>query len=243
MAFIVNYKNMQTINTYRTAEDACLAVAKRLSELAKIGGTVALSGGETPKKLFRIIAEQFSHTNWSRIKFFWGDERMVAHENAESNYGAFYHKLVSTKIIDQQNTFPITYFANEAQSLENYLSKIEKNVPYHNGIPQFDVVILGIGEDGHVASIFPDNLASFTSMSFAEIATHPNSKQQRISLTGRTINNSKTVFFLTTGENKSTIINEIITHKNRELPATLVDKPSQIVWFMDEGAASKLKTI
>ena len=231
---------MQTINTFQTAEDACFAVAKELSKLAKTGGTVALSGGETPKKLFRIIAEQFSDTDWSRINFFWGDERMVALENSESNYGTFYRELISTKIINQQNAFPITYFANEQKSLEDYLQKIEENVTYHKGIPQFDVIILGIGEDGHVASIFPNNLESFTTPAFAEIATHPHGQQQRISLTGTTINQAKTVFFLTTGENKSTIINEIITHKNRALPATLVEKPAHITWFIDEKAASKL---
>lgn len=234
---------MQKNNKFHTAEDACLAIAKELSELAKVGGTVALSGGETPKTLFRIIAKQFSDTDWSRIKFFWVDERMVPQESSESNYGAFHQELLSTKILDQKNIFPITYFANNAKSLEDYLLKIEANVPYHNAIPQFDLIILGIGEDGHTASIFPDNLASFTTTDFVEIATHPQSQQQRISLTGTTINNAKSVFILTIGENKSTIINEIIIQKNRKLPATLVDKPAHIAWYMDEAAASKLPTL
>jgi len=234
---------MQTINTFHTAEDACFAVAKELAELAKVGGNVALSGGETPKKLFRIIAEQFSNTDWSRINFFWGDERMVALESTESNYGTFFRELIKTQIIDQKQVFPITYFAHEQKSLDDYLLKIEEKVPYHNGIPQFDIVILGIGEDGHVASIFPDNLESFATTSIAEIATHPHGQQQRISLTGTTINQAKIVFFLTTGENKSTIINEIITHKNKALPATLVNKPTNITWFIDNAAASKLSTL
>lgn len=83
---------------------------------------------------------------------FWGDERMVALENPESNYGTFFRTLINTKLIDQQQVFPITY---AEKSLNDYRSKLEEQVPFHNGFPQFDVIILGLGEDGHVASIFP----------------------------------------------------------------------------------------
>ena len=240
MAFIVNYKMMQTINKYKTANDACFEVAKRLAELAKTGGNVALSGGETPKLLFRIMAEQFRDTDWSRLNFFWGDERMVALENPESNYGSFFRTLINTKLIDQQHVFPITYFANEEKSLNDYRSKLEEKVPFHNGFPQFDVIILGLGEDGHVASIFPNNLESFTTSEIAEIVVHPHGQQRRITLTGSTLNAAKNLFFLTTGVSKSHIINEVITHKNKALPATLVNKPANITWFIDEAAASKL---
>jgi len=102
------------------------------------------------------------------------------------------------------------------------------------------VIILGLGEDGHVASIFPNNLESFTTSEIAEIVVHPHGQQRRITLTGSTLNAAKNLFFLTTGVSKSHIINEVITHKNKALPATLVNKPANITWFIDEAAASKL---
>lgn len=230
---------MNKINTYKTASDAYIEVTHRLVKLAKTGGNVALSGGETPKLLFNIMAEQFRDTDWSKLNFFWGDERMVPPESAESNYGFFFRTLVSTELIDRQQVFQISYFGNEEKSLKDYQAKLQEKVPFKNGFPQFDLIILGLGEDGHTASIFPDNLESFTSLEMAEITMHPNGQQRRITLTGSTLNSAKAVYFLTTGEGKRDIINEVIIQKNMALPATLVNKP-QITWFIDEAAATKL---
>ncbi|MEF9986831.1 MAG: 6-phosphogluconolactonase [Bacteroidales bacterium] len=223
------------------AVEACTKVATRLSLLAEIGGSVALSGGNTPKLLFKIMAEQFANTNWSKLKFFWGDERMVCSSSAQSNYGEFYKELIISGIITKEHVFATNYFPNSNIALQNIESKIKHNIPYFNGLPRFNLILLGVGEDGHIASIFPNNLTSFTSKKIVEITRHPTSMQERITLTGSTINNAREVLFLCTGGGKKEIIHDIIINKNINLPATNVLPQEKLEWYIDTAAAQKLR--
>ena len=126
----------------------------------------------------------------------------------------------------------------------NVIRKLSESMylAQHN-IPQFDLMMLGLGDDGHTVSIFPGNLHLFSSSKLCEVAVNPYSKQKRITVTGQVINQAKTVIFLVTGESKSEMVARIIEKKEgwNQLPATQVNpKEGELLWLLDEQAANKL---
>jgi 6-phosphogluconolactonase len=115
---------------------------------------------------------------------------------------------------------------------------------YRGENPVFDLVLLGLGEDGHTASIFPDELELFEDERVCAVATHPLSGQKRITITGRVLNNANRVFFLVTGSNKSQRISEIMNDDEaaKLLPAYYISpKNGELIWFLDEPAAQKIQ--
>jgi 6-phosphogluconolactonase len=109
------------------------------------------------------------------------------------------------------------------------------------GVPQFDLVILGMGDDGHTASIFPHNIHLWDSASFCEVAVHPDSGQRRITITGKVINRAKAVAFLVTGSDKAAKVKEIVKGEGEytSYPAALVAPVSgNLTWFLDAAAAA-----
>lgn len=228
------------MHLFNNAQEACTVLAGRLEELAKQGGNVALSGGSTPKLLFKIMREKGA-SPWKGLNFFWGDERLLPAESAESNYGEFYRELIATGIIAPEAVFEATYATPASEILAATERKIRAQVPYAFGLPRFDLVILGIGEDGHTASLFPDNPATFNSPDALELVRHPQSGQPRISLTGSTLNNAKEVIFLCTGESKREVLRKIFINKDLTLPAALVSPVNgELDWYLDKAAAEEI---
>lgn len=224
----------------KDAYQTCIRVAEKLAVLGAKGGTVALSGGSTPKLLFKIMREQGAE-RWEKLKFFWGDERIVPAESPESNYGEFYRELVASGIVPAENVFQSPYYPDTAEVLKDTALKIERSVPHSDGLPRFDLILLGVGEDGHTASVFPDNLASFNSEKALEVVKHPASGQKRITLTGSAINNAAEVLFLCTGESKSYILYQVICNRDPRLPATHVRPVKGVLrWYLDEAAVGNI---
>lgn len=227
------------ISVFKTAAEACGQLASCLAGKTKQCTTIALSGGSTPKLLFRIMAEKYKDTDWSKCRFFWVDERMAPQEAEESNFGEFYRILVTSGIVPESVLYPIKYNADEARALAETEAVIRTHVPFVNELPQFDLIVLGIGEDGHTASIFPGHLQSFESKAAVELAVHPQTGQHRITLTGSVLNNARNVIFLCTGAGKKEILHEVIQKKNPVLPATHVSPSSgHLAFYLDEAAAS-----
>ncbi|MBS2098879.1 6-phosphogluconolactonase [Carboxylicivirga linearis] len=203
---------------------------------------IALSGGSTPKAIFKVWAQEYAKDiDWASIKFFWGDERCVPPDDIESNFGMTKEYLfdhVGTKGI---NIFRVKGELSEEKALEDYITCIEENVPFENNLPQFDIMLLGMGDDGHTASIFPHQINLWDEDTVCTLAKHPESGQTRVSLTGKTINNSQRIFFLVTGSNKAEKVNEIINKKEQynSYPASLVST-NQLTWLLDKEAASEL---
>ncbi|MBT6998238.1 MAG: 6-phosphogluconolactonase, partial [Prolixibacteraceae bacterium] len=124
-----------------------------------------------------------------------------------------------------------------------YKFEIEKNINCRGEDPVFDLLILGLGEDGHTASIFPDQLELFEDERICAVTQHPITKDKRITLTGRVLNNSNRTFFVVTGENKSMRISEIMNDNEaaKLLPAYYIEpKNGDLIWFLDDSAASKI---
>lgn len=205
---------------------------------------IALSGGSTPKIVFDVLAEEFAnHVDWKNIHLYWGDERCVAPDDAESNYKMTVDHLISKVDIPEQNIHRIKGENNPKDEAQRYGDLLDKELPKELGLPQFDLVILGMGDDGHTASIFPHEINLWVSPDNCEVAIHPESGQRRVSLTGRIINNAKTVAFLVTGESKAEKVKIIIDREEGylEFPASHVaPKTKDLVWFLDAAAAKLL---
>lgn len=226
-----------------------LDVARHFSEYLKIliesspSVHIALSGGSTPKVVFDELATNYSNAiDWSNVYFYWGDERCVAPTHGDSNYGMAVDHLLSKIDIPKRNIHRIHGENNPAEEAIRYGRILEKELPNANDTPQFDLVILGLGDDGHTASIFPHEIALWDSEENCEVATHPDSGQQRITFTGKVINNAKEVAFLVTGGNKAQKVKEIINQDGgfKSYPAALVSPLSEkLIWFLDKEAAKE----
>ncbi|PIB27793.1 6-phosphogluconolactonase [Maribacter sp. 4G9] len=205
---------------------------------------IALSGGSTPKIVFDVLASTFNDKiDWVKVHFYWGDERCLPPTDAESNYKMTEEHLLSKIDIPEGNIHRIRGEDDPNTEAHRYADLLEKKLPYMDGVPQFDLVILGMGDDGHTASIFPHEIHLWDSDRLCEVAVHPDTGQRRVTITGRIINHAKVVAFLVTGGGKSEKV-RIITQREpgfEKYPASLVSPISkELVWFLDREAASEI---
>ncbi len=204
--------------------------------------TVALSGGSTPKIIFRYLAQNYKNKiSWNKIKFFWGDERCVPADHPDSNYSMTKGNLFDEIEIPAENIFAIDGSNVPSKEAVRYSNIIMENVAIKYGVPSFDLILLGLGEDGHTASIFPNQIELLNSKNICEVAQHPELCQKRITLTVEVINNASEIIFLVTGIGKAKMIDTIINKKNdfEKLPASFVKpKHGRLIWMLDEAAAN-----
>lgn len=207
--------------------------------------TIALSGGSTPEFIFRYLSENYAERiSWEKLLVFWGDERCVLPEDKESNYRMAYESLLQNVPIPDANIFRIKGEDDPVTEARQYSELVSSMVPFYNGIPQFDLMLLGLGDDGHTASIFPDRIDLFATGQLFEVAVKPDTRQKRITATGKIINNSSKIYYIVTGKGKASIVSEIIEGKRgSELyPASRVMPASgHLVWMLDVPAASLLR--
>lgn len=207
--------------------------------------TVCLSGGSTPKLLFKeLAANHRDAVDWSRVHFFWGDERCVAPEDEQSNYGECKKLLLDEIQIPVTNIHRVIGENDPTAEAQRYGETIKEIVAAGAlGLPEFDLIILGMGGDGHTASIFPHQMELLTSEKICEVAVHPDSGQKRVTITGPVINNAKQVVFLITGAGKADVLATVIDGSGTQYPATHVQpKSGELVFFLDEAAAAKLSS-
>jgi 6-phosphogluconolactonase len=205
---------------------------------------LAISGGKTPDILFSILAEKYPDSElWQKLQLWWVDERMVPRTHAESNFGVVQKLLLSKISIPEENIHRIKGENDPEAEALSYSKQIQDKLPERNGWPQFDLILLGMGDDGHTASIFPNQLELLDSDQICEVATHPDSGQKRVTLTGKVLNNSSEVFFLVTGRTKTERVSEILEKKNgaEKYPASHISPDfGDLKWYLDEAAAKKI---
>lgn len=206
--------------------------------------SVALSGGSTPRAVFAYMSEQpKSNIAWEKIRLFWGDERCVPADHAESNYRMTRESLLTHIPVPAENIFRIQGEEDPQKEAVRYSKLVAAHVPFFNNQPVFDLVMLGLGEDGHTASIFPPDMHLFDSPDLFEAVQNPYSGQHRITATGRVINHAKNIFFIVSGYSKSEMVTRIINkHEGFDrLPASKI-KPlgGEPFWLLDQDAASLL---
>lgn len=230
-------------NLFASNEAVAIAFADYLVHLLKKQEEihVALSGGSTPKVLFRILAEEYKDAiRWKNVHFWWGDERMVPPDHEDSNYRMTYETFLKHIHIPDGNIHRIMGENEPALERDRLAAEARNSIPYYQGRPRFDLIILGMGADGHTASIFPHEMQLLESDDLFAIATHPGSGQIRISLTGKVINNARRIAFLVTGESKAEKVREIFYQKGnyKDYPAAHI-QPTEgdITWWLDDAAA------
>lgn len=232
------------INIYRDKHELAIAFCEELLKLRKNQEqfNIALSGGSTPKIIFEELSKNYKDKfDWNEIHFYWGDERCVPPDDTESNYGMTKKYLLDHINIPRENIHRIKGENDPVIEAERYSDEIKILVNSKNGLPNFDLVMLGLGEDGHTASIFPNQINLLHSEKICEVATHPSTGQKRITLTGKVINNSRAVTFLVTGERKSETLNKVLKEKDESLPATYIQPfNGSLKYFVDESAARLL---
>lgn len=205
---------------------------------------VAISGGSTPLLFFNILAAKYGqYIDWKNLHFFWADERCVPPKNSESNFRSAHINLFSKILIPENNIHRIKGEADPIREAKSYSTILFKTLPISNELPCFDLILLGMGDDGHTASIFPGENIKTHFENICEVTTHPNTGQKRITLTTNCINNASKVAFQITGMTKSSVLNEILLSNptSDKYPAARI-KPTKgnLYWFLDAGAANGL---
>lgn len=224
------------------------AIAKEIVKLTENSDQkifdIALSGGNSPKGLFKRLSEKYAdQIPWERIRFWWGDERCVSPDDEQSNYKMALEYLFSNISIPEKNIHRIKGEADPKEEALRYAQEIEDSLTARDETPVFDIIILGLGDDGHTASIFPDQLELFEEKQRCAVALHPITKQKRITITGNVLNNANQIFFLVTGKNKALPVSEILNQSEaaKLLPAHYISpKNGKVIWFLDEAAASQI---
>lgn len=178
---------------------------------------IAVSGGSTPNMLFSMMGEPpySDNLNWENINIYWVDERCVSPDDDESNYKMAYDYMLSKVAIPKENIFRIKGESDPYSEVLRYNSVVTENIPLANGFPSFDVALMGVGDDGHTSSIFYGQMHLLESELPYAVATNPYTNQKRIAMTGKTIINSKELIFLVTGENKKSVLSDIIEGNNK----------------------------
>jgi 6-phosphogluconolactonase len=214
---------------------ALLAEAFATELAAAIAGrpsfNVALSGGSTPRLLFETLARHAAGLDWQRVHFYWGDERCVPPDDKDSNY-----RTAREALFDRTQV--------PAASIHRIRGEDDPNaeaVRYGMELPRLDLVMLGLGEDGHTASVFPRNIELLDSRKSCEVSAHPVSGQLRITVTGKVLAQAARLVFVVTGGPKARIVAEILGRKAgyKAYPAGLVHSMrDDVEWWLDSDAAS-----
>ena len=237
-----------------TPQDLFQAAAEELLRIAtdavaKRGRfTIALSGGSTPKNLYTLIAANASATlPWVQMFFFWGDERHVPPEDADSNYRMAKEALLSKVPIAPGNVFPVpAEMQDAAAAADAYEQTVRKFFGLAPGeFPRFDLILLGMGPDGHTASLFPETAALQEKSRLVVANWVEKLKASRITFTLPVLNAARCVAFLVSGEDKAAVLHEVLegSAPPEKYPSKLV-KPTngKLIWFVDRAAASQLST-
>lgn len=240
---INHYQNIQTLS--QAAADFVSKLAKECVEKRKIF-TVALSGGNTPRTLYELLAQDpyVNSIPWAHTHLFWGDERYVPADHPDSNFAMASQTLVDHVPIPAQNVYRIpTEHASPEEAADYYeqtlrnLFEIFGSLTENGRLPVFDLMLLGMGKDGHTASLFPDSLVLVEQRRWVAATSVPrlNPPVRRITLTLPVINAARNVVFLVAGTEKQPILQIILENpqKARELyPVARVEPAGKLLWFL-----------
>lgn len=202
------------INKYDSSEQLASSAAAKIAELLnktiseKNQVNIALSGGTTPSLYFKILVDEYADKiSWEKVNVYWADERYVPHTSPESNYGNALNAFLSK--LPLINIYPVNTLLPCEQCAYKYEKLLHDNLPHNNlGTPVFDIVLLGMGDDGHIASLFPGSQILNESKKSVACVYVDKVKMNRISLTFPVLNNALNRIIVFTGANKVRIFNE-----------------------------------
>jgi len=239
------------LNIYDLPEEvldnlATYFVATANSVLADQGKfSVALSGGSSPKKLYELLASRHSESvNWDRVFFFFGDERYVPVTDPESNFRMARMAMFEPLQIKDSNIFPFNTSLSPDASATDYMDAIVRH--FAGKESRFDLVLLGLGDNSHTASLFPHTPVLQEKEATVKAVFLQDQQVYRITFTAPLINLAKRVAFLVYGEGKAAAVFHIIEDQQgdiQEYPARLVNPvDGQVEWFLDKAAARQINS-
>lgn len=244
----------RSIEVLATAADLFHAAAEEVVRAgrAAIGAqgrfTVALSGGSTPKGLYSLLASKYADFAWNRVFLFFGDERHVAPTDPESNYRMVKESLLTRIAIPAENVFRVPADNPDASAaaadyegqLRHFFQLRPSDRP--GEFPRFDLILLGMGPDGHTASLFPDSPALDEQSRLVVANWVAKFNTHRITFTFPVLNRAAEVIFLASGADKAEILHQVLEGKNTPpLPSQRVQPTDgKLLWMLDEAAAAKL---
>jgi 6-phosphogluconolactonase len=203
---------------------------------------IALSGGSTPKRLYQLLAASpFREAMpWERVHLFWGDDRFVPRDDPNSNYGMAQDAMIAHVPIPPGNVHGIPSVGNltdAAQQYEHELKAYYGSATLDPARPLFDVVLLGMGPDGHTASLFPGKPALDEQHRWVVEVPEPGLSPfvSRISLTYPALDSAKSVAFVAAGADKMTMMGRVLAGE-KELPSARISPVGELVWFVDRAA-------
>jgi 6-phosphogluconolactonase len=243
-AEVVVYRDLEELSSKAAAEFVRLA-----NERSATAGrfAVALSGGSTPRALYSLLAgDEFqSQVPWNRVHFFWGDERCVPPEHPDSNYRMAFETLLSKAPVPEKNIHRIEAECAPEIAAARYEKAIRDFFSLADSAwPAFDLVILGLGDDGHTASLFPGSEALNERHRLVVAAYNEKLKSHRVTLTLPVLNRAANIFFLVAGASKTAILRDVLQRESsKNLPAQQIDPPNgRLIWFVDQAAAASLQS-
>jgi 6-phosphogluconolactonase len=235
------FKNMEALsrdaaNIFVDQAEAAIAATGRF--------LVALNGGTTPVRLFQLLADEYKDkVDWKRVHIFWGDERCVPPDDPGSSYGQAKDLLLSHVPIPDLNIHRIKGELGPEEAAQDYASTLEAFASPSLDFPRFDLVYLGMGEDGHTASLFPSSPSEVNEAVLPVTAHYQDRPAQRVTLTPLVFNQAQTVAFMATGEKKAMTLAEVLSDRYQPAlyPAQRMEpRNGKLIWLVDEAAASKL---
>jgi len=232
---VQRYNNIDELSD--SVKQAFIEIAKEaIEERGRF--LVALSGGNTPVKLYEKLTQEI--LNWACIHFFWGDERCVPLNDNWNNYGQA-KKILFDKIdIPNQNIHRIPSELEPAEAAAQYSLALGQFADPPLAWPRFDLVLLGMGDDGHTASLFPGSPVDTEMPALAVIANYQDRPANRVTLTQNVFNSARNIFFLVTGAGKAETLNRVLSniYTPGELPAQRINpSDGKVIWFVDQAAA------
>jgi 6-phosphogluconolactonase len=236
----------QEIRIFPTIQDLSIVAADLFVKLSKEGNgrfSIALSGGSTPKALYQMLAENPYRdiVRWADCYFFWGDERFVPLDHPDSNFRMAHEALLSKVAVPEQNIFPIRTEGMDPASAAVAYEKLLRN--FFGEIPEFDLIFLGLGEDGHTASLFPSTNALNESDRWVAENFVEKLNTYRITFTFPVINRAANVVFLVSGESKAGVLKKVLEGPlgPERLPAQSIrPSPGKLIFLVDQASARKI---
>ncbi len=238
------------LEIYDNPQELAWAAASRFASLAEQSITergtfsVALSGGSTPKAMFSLLAQSPFATSlpWSEIQFFWGDERCVPPDHPDSNFLMTMETLLSKVAVSPEKIFRIPAEDDDHhRAAERYATTLRQT--FNSETPRFDLIFLGMGADGHTASLFPGTEALQVKDRIVVANFVEKLNSWRITLTAKTINDARNVLFLVAGEDKAATLRNVLEgqYQPETYPSQLIQPANgSLLWMLDEAAAGLL---
>jgi 6-phosphogluconolactonase len=217
------------------------AIATRVAEVLarQERFSLALSGGNTPRALYRLLSAEYrTRVDWHRVHLFWGDERYVPHDHPASNFRMARETLIDPLSLPPENVHPMP---TDAPSPEESARLYEQQLrAFFGELPRWDLILLGMGADGHTASLFPGTSALLERKRWVTVGEAPVEPRVRLTLTLPVLNAAKAVYFLVTGADKAETVRRILVQQE-PLPAALVSPlEGELLWWLDRDAASSI---